>query len=214
MGISVNALIQGVQETQLNDVEKVTWTEAILLSALNQAIALLVLVRPDATAKFAQFSCVAGSRQNLPSDAIRLLKVVRNTNGRAVRLVNQHDLDAINPDWHSMAQAAIIREYMFDDRTPKWFYVYPPAQNGVTLEIEYSAAPNEITDINTVINIDLVFQQPLQEFMLYKLLSGDGGQGQGMQNYNTGMQLLGAKPSVDKYSTPINPAKPATGVTR
>ena len=34
MGISVNALIQGVQETQLNDVEKVTWTEAILLSAL------------------------------------------------------------------------------------------------------------------------------------------------------------------------------------
>lgn len=215
--ITCQVLIDGVQATQLNDAEKITWSETLLISALNQALAILALVRPDATAKHAEFVCAAGTRQNLPDDGLRLLKVVRNLNadgsiGRAVRLVNISDLDSIAPNWHADPQANMAREYMFDERTPKWFYVYPPVNTGVKLEVEYSAKPETITDLSQPLPVDMVYMQPLQEFILYKLLSGEGGQGQGMQHYNTGMSLLGAKPSVDRFAAPITETNRATGV--
>ena len=215
--ITCQTLIDGVQATQLNDSEKIAWSETLLMSALNQALAILTLVRPDATAKVHEFSCVAGTRQNLPADGLRLLKVVRNLTaggaiGRAVRLVNISDLDSIAPNWHAETPKDTVKEYMFDERSPKWFYVYPPAQASVKLEIEYSAQPTEITDLSQPLPVDMVYMQPLQEFILYKLLSGEGGQGQGMQHYNTGMSLLGAKPAVDRFAAPITETNRATGV--
>lgn len=207
--ITCQVLIDGVQATQLNDSEKITWSEELLTSALNQALAILALVRPDATAKVFQFSCVAGTRQNLPEDGLRLLKVVRNlsadgTIGRAVRLVNISDLDSISPNWHAKPQGDFAKEYMFDERAPKWFYVYPPVKKDIKIEIEYSAKPAEIVDLSQPLPVDIVYMQPLQEFILYKLLSGEGGNGTGMQHYNTGMSLLGAKPQVDRYNSPNN----------
>ena len=215
--ITCQTLIDGVQATQLNDSEKIAWSETLLMSALNQALAILTLVRPDATAKVHEFNCVAGTRQNLPADGLRLLKVVRNITaggaiGRAVRLVNISDLDSISPNWHAETPKDTVKEYMFDERSPKWFYVYPPAQASVKLEIEYSAQPTEITDLSQPLPVDMVYMQPLQEFILYKLLSGEGGQGQGMQHYNTGMSLLGAKPAVDRFAAPITETNRATGV--
>ena len=116
-------LIDGVQQTQLNDVDKVTWGETELIAALNQALAMLIGVRPDASAKVAELACVSGTRQTLPDDGLRLLKVVRNIKtgglaGRAVRLMNMNDLDSIAPDWHSEPEKDSIKEYMFDERSP------------------------------------------------------------------------------------------------
>lgn len=207
MGLTCQVLLDGVQATQLNDVDKTTWSETLLISALNQALYILTLVRPDATAKVHQFVCVEGTRQNIPNDGLRLLNVVRNIKadgaiGRAVKLVKISDLDSIKPDWHSDATAEVAKEYMFDERSPKWFYVYPPVKAGVKLEIEYSAEPPLITDPAQPLPVDLVYMQPLQEFIIYKLLSGDGGSGMGMQHLNTGLSLLGAKPNSDAYVAP------------
>lgn len=215
--ITCQTLIDGVSATQLNDAEKITWSETLLTSALNQALAMLSLVRPDATSKVFEFACKKGTRQNLPDDGLRLLKVVRNLKldgaiGRAVRLVNISDLDSIAPNWHSDPEVDTTKEYMFDERSPKWFYVYPPAKAGLKLEIEYSAQPATITSLDQLLPVDMVYMQPLQEFILYKLLSGEGGQGQGMQHYNTGMSLLGAKPAVDRFAAPITETNRATGV--
>lgn len=215
--ITVKSLIEGVQKTQLNDVEKVTWTDDVLLLALNQALSMLILVRPDVTATFDEFVCIAGTRQTIPKEATRLLKVVRNIKangvlGRAVRLVNQHDLDSADPNWHSGTPKDTAKEYMFDDRSPRWFYVYPPVLAGVKLEIEYALFPKYAETLADTLSVDAIYQQPLQEFMLYKLLSGEGGQGQGMQHYNNALSLLGAKPSVDRFTAPITQSSPATGV--
>lgn len=216
--ISCQVLIDGVQATQLNDADKITWSETLLMSALNQALAMLTLVRPDATAKVENLVCVAGTRQDLPADGLRLLKAVRNIKedgaiGRAIRLVNISDLDSINPDWHSEAPKEIAKEYMFDERSPKHFYVYPPMKSGAKIEIEYSAMPTEITDLAQDLPVDMVYMQPLQEFILYKLLSGEGGRGQGAQHYNTGMSLLGSKLQVDHFSAPVTETNRATGVS-
>lgn len=210
-------LIDGVSKTQLNDVDKVTWDESLLISALNQALAMLVMVRPDTSAKVESFTCVSGTRQTLPTDGLRLLKVVRNIKpngsmGRAVRFININDLDSMLPDWHSEPEKDTIKEYMFDDRSPKQFYVYPPAIAGTLLDIEYSFKPEPITSRAQVLPVDYVYQQPLQEFMLYKLLSGEGGQGQGTQHLNTALSLIGAKPALDTFLKPINESNSGTGV--
>lgn len=212
-------LINGVQQTQLNDVDKVTWSDNLLISALNQALVMLVMVRPDVSAKVAELACVGGTRQTLPTDGLRLLKVVRNIKpdgsaGRAVRLMNINDLDSIDPDWHSANEKDTIKEYMFDERSPKWFYVYPPAKKGTLLNIEYSFAPLPITSMAQALPVDMIYQQPLQEFMLYKLLSGESGQGQGAQHLNTALSLIGAKPALDKYLKPINESSSGTGIER
>ena len=215
--ITCQVLIDGVRATQLNDIEKITWSDSLLISALNQALSMLSLVRPDATAKVYEFVCEKGTRQNLPEDGLRLLKVVRNLKadgamGRAVRLVNISDLDSITPDWHSQAATDTAKEYMFDERSPKWFYVYPPVNAGVKLDVEYSAQPENIMTLDQMLPVDTVYMQPLQEFLLYKLLSGEGGQGQGMQHYNTGMTLLGGKTSIDRFVAPVTETNRATGV--
>ena len=205
--ITCQMLINGVQATQLNDADKVTWTETLMTSALNQALIMLALVRPDATAKVFSLNCSEGTRQNLPSDGLKLLNVVRNIKpdgsvGRAIRLVNISDHDSINPDWHSEPPKEIAKEYMFDERTPKHFYVYPPVTAATKIEIEYSAQPPEIKDLSQEFPVDMTYMQVVQEFILYKLLSGEGGQGQGNQHLQTGLALLGAKPNIDSYLSP------------
>ena len=67
-----------------------------------------------------------------------------NTIGIAVRLVQREDMDSMSPDWHA-ASGTVVREYMFDSRSPKHFYIYPCVPVGKKLEIEYSSHVNEVT---------------------------------------------------------------------
>lgn len=198
-------LINGVRITQLNDPDATTWSDATLIIALNQALKILALVRPDATSKIATIALKEGSRQFIPNDGVRLLNVVRNINsdntiGIAVRLVQREDMDSMSPDWH-VAMGTVVREYMFDARSPKHFYIYPCVSPGKTLEIEYSSYVEDINIQNVIdpLPVDAIFAQPLQELMLYKLLSGDSSNGNtGAAHLQTAMDLLGVKDKADE----------------
>lgn len=208
MLFSSQDLINGVRMTQLNDPEATTWSDTTLIIALNQALKILALVRPDATAKITTLALTGGSRQFIPDDGIRLLRVVRNINlddsiGTAVRLVQMEDMDSMSPDWHTI-QGTIVREYMFDSRSPKHFYIYPSVPSGSKLEVEYSSYATEVTPTNVTqpMPVDAVFSQPLQELMLYKLLSGDSHNGNsGASHLQTAMDLLGVKDKADERAS-------------
>lgn len=201
-------LLNGVRMTQLNDPDATTWSDATLIIALNQALRILPLVRPDATAKIATVDLIDGSRQFIPDDGIRLLRVVRNigpgdTIGRAVRLVQQEAMDSISPDWHS-TRGDVIKEYMFDSRSPKHFYVYPVPSAGAKIEIEYSSYAMTVTDANVSADLPVsaIYAQPIQELMLYKLLSGDSTNGKnGTDHLRTALELLGVKDQADEFSS-------------
>ena len=60
-------LLNGVRMTQLNDPEAITWSDSALIIALNQALLMLALVRPDATSKIAEIDLSKGSRQFIPA---------------------------------------------------------------------------------------------------------------------------------------------------
>lgn len=198
-------LLNGVRMTQLNDPDATTWSDSTLIIALNQALRMLSLVRPDATSKIAILPVIAGSRQFIPDDGVRLLRVVRNIDsvgaiGRAVRLVQQEDMDSMSPDWHS-ASGTIVKEYMFDARSPKHFYIYPSVAIASKIEVEYSSYADDVTETNvgSTLPVSPIFAQPVQELMLYKLLSGDSTNGNsGNDHLRVAMELLGLKDAQDE----------------
>ena len=84
---------------------KFSLTQKIL--AINSALQALVSYRPDAASYTTMMLLVAGTRQTLPSDGVRLLKVIRNRGqsglsdaGRAIRKADMLVQDALIPDWH------------------------------------------------------------------------------------------------------------------
>lgn len=210
-----NRLFNDARLTQLGDSDGVTWTNSSMVVAFNQAKNMLLGMRPDAFIKVEEFLLKKGTRQFLPSDGLRLLSVVRNVSnnglGRAIRLVSMSDLDSMNPDWHSIT-GVLIHEYMFDPRNPKQFYVYPsPAvDDSIMVELEYSAMPPDITDndLANLLPFDSIYDQPLIELMLYKLLSGDNEQG---RNNTVHMQaaigMLGLQDTTSKNNDPSNREK-------
>ncbi|WP_336939388.1 DUF6682 family protein [Acinetobacter modestus] len=182
-----NRLFTDARLTQLGDSEGTTWGISTMIVAYNQAKNMLLAMRPDAFTKIEEIVLTTGSRQYLPEDGLRLFNVVRNINqngtiGRAIRLVSMAALDSCNPDWH-VTTGTVIHEFMFDPRSPKHFYVYPSPANvgdvGMKVEIEYSAMPPDIIESNLdeFLPFDSIYDQPLIELMLYKLLSGDNEAG-------------------------------------
>lgn len=198
-------LLNGVRMTQLNDPDATTWSDSTLIIALNQALRILSLVRPDATSKIATVSIIKGSRQFIPADGVRLLRVVRNINvddtfGQAVRLVQQEDMDSMSPNWHN-TEGFLVKEYMFDARSPQHFYIYPSVAPGSKVEIEYSSYADDVTELNAEdpLPVSAIFSQPVQELMLYKLLSGDSSNGSsGSDHLRVAMELLGVKDTQDE----------------
>ena len=79
---------------------KFSLTQKIL--AINSALQALVSYRPDAASYTTMMLLVAGTRQTLPSDGVRLLKVIRNRGqsglsdaGRAIRKADMLVQDAL-----------------------------------------------------------------------------------------------------------------------
>ena len=198
--ISSRSVVQDLQVTQLNDPEGVTWTEVQLISALNQALRTLQLVRPEATAKSAVVNVQSGARQTIPSDGARLMRVVCNiedngTSGQVIRLVQREDMDSASGAWLK-ATGLIVKEYMFDSRMPKHFFIYPRVREDRKIEIEYSARADTVTSatFSNALPVDPMYSQPLQELMMYKLLSGDATNGNnGAEHLQIAMELLGVK---------------------
>lgn len=163
----------------LNDADSVRWTDAELVNWINDGCRYIALRRPDACVVNGSLTCVAGSKQSiagLTPPGLRLLDVVRATaSGRALRLVDREVLDTQVPNWHAATQA-VPTNYVFDNRDPQTFYVYPPAIVSTALEIIYSRVPIEITT-GTLASQDLTpvdtFIDPLLNYVLYRAYSKD-----------------------------------------
>ena len=208
---SSRSVVQDLQVTQLNDPEGVTWTEAQLISALNQALRMLQLLRPDATAKHAIVNVQEGPRQSIPIDGVRLIRVVCNVrsngaSGQVIRLVQKEDLDSASGSW-MQATGLLVKEYMYDSRIPKQFFIYPAVTVEKQIEIEYSARADTVTNLNfdQPLPVDAMYSQPIQELMMYKLLSGDATNGaSGNDHLTIANELLGVK---DTQSERISAAR-------
>ena len=192
----------------LQDESNVRWTRTELLKWLNDAQREIVLQRPDSLAVNDAVTLVAGTKQSIPATAIQLLDVVRNVNGRAIRLVDRKIMDAQQPDWHTQTQSSTIKHFMFDLRDPKHFYVYPPAVVGTQVEAVYSTDPTDCASESSAIALNDIYANAMVDYVLYRSYLKDadyaGNAQRASAHYTTFLQSIGAKTQVDAT---INPNK-------
>ena len=197
----------------LTDEGSVRWTKPTLLKWFNEAQRAVVLRRPDSLAINESFACIAGPKQVLPAIGIRLIDVVRVVGGAAITNVSRSLIDSHIRDWYSLPESAAIEHYVYDERDPKTFYVYPPAVVGTLIEIIYSKSPDEIViaDFDTdtqVIAVDDVFANALQEYILYKAWTKDaehaGNLTRASNHFNQFRVAIGEKTQADAMMAPAN----------
>lgn len=197
----------------LDDINHVKYDLSHKIDSLNEALQALISYRPDAAAKTAMMLLVAGTRQTLPADGVRLLKVIRNRGasglsdaGRAIRKADMLVQDALIPDWHTTTGQTTIDEYFFDPFVPKEFYVYPPASVSpiIGIDISYVRVLSTITAGTDNFPIDDYFAPAIQEWMLYSLLVGDNDQNRLAANAHlqTFANLLQVKVASDVAANP------------
>ena len=198
----------------LQDNTNVRFPNEELLKFFNDAQKEVVLHRPDAKMVNTTFDCSSGSKQTLPSAALRLIEVVRNVGGRAVTQVQRRILDETLPNWHETAAGTNkIEHFVYDPADPKNFYVYPKAASGThSLEIVFSSSPSEIAISNfssdtSVISVDDVYSNCLLDYVLYRSYQKDsefaGNAQRAMMHYQSFATALGIKTQADSATTPV-----------
>ncbi len=199
-------LLARIRDT-LQDTTSVRWSDAELRRYINDAQREIVNFRPEASAKTANVALVVGTRQTIPTEGLRLIKITRNmsdasggaTGKRAVRLVNVDILNAQDPDWHdptatgSSTHGTTVKNYVFDDDDPRVFYVYPGASSTSTfLEIVYSKSPTDLTTGSSTIDIDDTYANAIMDFVLYRAYLKDAEYAGNAQRAGTHYQLFQA----------------------
>ena len=157
-------LLSRIKDT-LQDTTSVRWPEAELLRYINDAQREIVNFRPESSAKTANVQLVTGTKQALPTDGLRLIKVTRNmsdasggaTGKRAIRIVNVDILNTQEPDWNDptvsgdAAHGTVVKHYIFDEDDPRNFYVYPGVSGNAYVEVVYSASPTDLANTSATI---------------------------------------------------------------
>jgi hypothetical protein len=218
-------------QTILQDTTAVRWPLSELQYWLNDSYKEIVILRPDANAESATVTLAAGARQkchdaasiNLPN-LLRVLDIVRNlhtsSDKRAIRRTDRKILDDQRPTWYTDTPSYSIQHYIYDDRNPHEFMVYPPASNGATVEIVYSSVPTAhelseqaLSNSAETIRVDDIYANAILDYILYRAYSKDAeyaANGQRAQaHYAAFSGALGAKTTADSTVSP-NATSPST----
>lgn len=177
MPLTAGEVLQRAAEL-LQDVSSVRWTQAELMRWLNDGRRELCIFRPDLYAVTAVIPLAGGTRQQIPDDGTRFIDAIRNmepdglTPGPAVRIIEREFLDAHVPNWHAGGPGP-VQHFMFDERAPLTFYVYPPAFAASNLEIAYAKEPVEITDTATPLNAERLYTSALVDYVCYRAFAKD-----------------------------------------
>jgi hypothetical protein len=218
MAVSVQSVIDRVQTT-LQDTTGVRWpVVGELVLWINDAQREIALLKPDASARNTTITLDTGTKQEIPSDGNRLLRVVRNmsaaTNGtgkRSVRLVQREVLDAQTPDWHDptvtgdASHTNLVKHYVYDEQNPRNFYVYPGVSGSAYIEIIYSANPEIVTQGDSL-GIPDIYANAVMNYVLYMAYMKDADYAGNNQRAASHFQIfttsITGKGQVDALTTP------------
>jgi hypothetical protein len=191
----------------LQDTTNIRWPVTELLTWLNDGQREISAMRPDVTNVIETVKLVPGTRQSLPATGQQLLAVRRNmlssglAGGDAIRKVPMDLLDSQRPGWHVEPISNVIKHYVYDPRTPRTYYVYPPANTTAWVEIVYDAPPAMLSNVTDVISLDDEYSNMLLEYVLFRAYSKDhdqiGNAERAMAHRQMFDSMLSAKNTVD-----------------
>ena len=218
MTTTVQSVLDRVQQT-LQDTAGIRWSEANeLIKWVNDAQREIALLKPDATSSNTTVTLVDGTKQSIPSDGNRLLRVMRNMSaassgdgGRSIRLVARDVLDTQTPTWHDPAvtgEAAhtnVVKNYVYDEQDPKNFYVFPGVSGYAYIEIVYSKNPAAVTSSDNL-GVDDIYANSVMNYVLYMAYMKEsevaGNAQRASSHYNLFTAAITGKAQVDTITTP------------
>lgn len=161
----------------------VRWPAAEALRWINNGQREIVNRSPRANAKTALVAVTnTDTRQDLitlgATTAVQLLDVLRtcSSTGTPRRACTKRDrvwLDDQLPAWHSTAPAQDIVHWMYDDRDPTAFFIYPPLISGQKLQVVYAGAPTDLNAATDPITLPDIYANALEFFILFSFYSKD-----------------------------------------
>lgn len=183
--MKVKEVLDRVVKT-LQDPDFVRWSKEELLDWISEA-QIAIARTPGAYSKLVVLALKEGTRQELPADAWELLTVVRNVDEDGVpltpvRLTTRSLLDAYFPQWHMLRERPLVQNYVYDDRFPRIFSVYPPNDGSGRIEVIYAGIPAEITSEDQDLELDDTYAPALISYALYRASSKDSDYAPGTQN--------------------------------
>ena len=119
-------------------------------------------------------------------------------------------MDSENAHWHNEATDPVVEHYVFDEDAPDTFWVYPPNSGGGSVEIIYSRAPSDLTDLSDTIVLNDIYSNVIVDYILYRAYSKDtdyaGNQERAASHYQAFNGSLGIKLKAEQSSSPnMNP---------
>jgi hypothetical protein len=181
-------------EILLQDTANARWGSTELLAWLNQGQDQIVQLKPDAMALVVSTKMTASkTRQSLPDGTasykdesgatlrygLKLLDIIRNMGaagsspGKSISIIDKNLLDLTDPTWHYTGRSNIVQHYMYNEKIPREFYIYPAAHASTQtwVEISYVAKPTAAS--TTASNIDLsdIYASVLLDYVLFRAFS-------------------------------------------
>lgn len=115
----------------LND-DNVTYTDAELLSWLNDGRVQVVVDRPAAYTVREVAQLEAGPAQSLDADCIALIDITHNmgtsgtVRGKAITEMDLPRIDRWRPSWPAEYPNAVVQHFIRNPLTPREYFVFPP----------------------------------------------------------------------------------------
>lgn len=190
------------------------WTDAELLQWINDSRMAILTRRPVSCSKDAALALVAGTKQTLPADGVQLFDVIRNLGmtgdkpGRGIRRTDRQAIDDISSDWHAGPQSAVISQFTYDERSPRTFFVYPPAKAGTQVEISYAAIPPAVVSTSDTLDIGQENFEAVLNYVAYRAKSKDSEYANAAEAtafYAAFNDSLGVQNTSQQASTPNQP---------
>lgn len=178
MAVAASTILTKARTQLIDTGTTMRWTDAELLGYLSDGQRTVVALAPSTASRGYVLPLVAGSRQVLAVNVHTLLSVTRNTNsagtvpGRTVRPALRDQIDAVNPDWHSMTPTAAVLNYVYDPSDVA-FYVYPPNDGTGHLDVVYAQLPVELATLADTLVVQDIYQTPLLDYVLWRAHAKD-----------------------------------------
>lgn len=215
-------------QSLLQDPDGTRWPLAELVTALNDGLLEICMVKPSACAETVVLDMQEGTWQQLEAGQTQMMRAVRNitsaavavprTGGPAITPIERDALDNHIPDWHDATrhpQAATVLHVMTDPMNPTDFYVYPGNDGTGRIEAMVAVEPTQVStpndptvlaDYTDEIDISPVYKGALIDFILYQSFAKDmqiAGAGQrAAAHYQSFLAKLGARRQMEAVATP------------
>lgn len=167
MPITVKNLIDRISR-DLIDLRNVRWSRPELIDFMNDAIAAIVIRRPD----LSRATAVVATSSNtvaLPTDAYQIL-AVNHIDNVAATFVSINKLNQLYPEWRTTVGApACWTRNELDETT---LFLYPSPLEQVNVEVVYSRTL-KVTDESAAFPLSEVYEGVVADFVMYRAYNKD-----------------------------------------